>query len=144
MRKYYQLIKDLHFYIGLFISPFIIVFAISVLVLNHDFIDWQEDWRDWYFSVDEHVDRTVGFTIPASDNSDIEYARDILKQIHISGEIAGVFRDSIQMYVPVTKPGDRISIRADLINGTAFIHRENTNLWKKFAVNTSIPPDASL
>ena len=131
VKKYYQIIKDLHFYIGLFISPFIIIFALSALVLNHNFTDWQDDWQVWYFSVNDKVDKTARFTIPIPDNSDIDYAKDILSQIDISGEIANVFGDSIQMYIPVTKPGHRISIRADLLAGIAYIHEEKTNFWKR-------------
>ena len=131
MKKFYQIIKDLHFYIGLFISPFILVFAISALVLNHDFVDWQDNWQDWYFSVNEKVDETYRIDIPTPDKSNIDFARDIQKQVNISGEIAGVFRDSIQIYIPVTKPGHRVSIRADLVTGLAYIHSEKTNLWKK-------------
>ena len=131
MKKYYQVVKDLHFYIGLFISPIIIIFAFSALVLNHDFTDWQDDWQEWFFSVNDNVDKTAGFTIPAPDKNDIDYAKDILNQINISGEIAGVFGDSIQMYIPVTKPGYRISIRADLIAEIAYIHETKTNFWKR-------------
>ena len=131
MKKFYQIIKDLHFYIGLFISPFILVFAISALVLNHDFVDWQDNWQDWYFSVNEKVDETYRIDIPSPDKSNIDFARDIQKQVNISGEIAGVFRDSIQIYIPVTKPGHRVSIRADLVAGLAYIHSEKTNIWKK-------------
>ena len=131
MKKFYQIIKDLHFYIGLFISPFILVFAISALVLNHDFVDWQDNWQDWYFSVNEQVDETYRIDIPTPDKSNIDFARDIQKQVNISGEIAGVFRDSIQIYIPITKPGHRVSIRADLLAGLAYIHSEKTNIWKK-------------
>jgi len=131
MKKYYRIIKDLHYYIGLFISPFIIIFALSALVVNHHFTKWQDDWQEWYFSVNDTADKTVGFTIPTSDKSEIDYAKAILTQIGISGEIAGIFRDSIQMYIPVTKPGQRVSVSADLITGIASIHAENTRFWKK-------------
>ncbi len=131
MKKYNKLIKDIHLYTGLFISPFIIIFSISALILNHNFIDWQEDWRTWTFSVNDKVDKTVRFNFPNPDQSKIEYAKDILKEINIEGEIANIFGDSINMYIPVTKPGHRISIKADLIAGIAYIHSEKTNLWKK-------------
>jgi len=131
MKKFYQIIKGLHYYIGLFISPFIVIFALSALVMNHHFSDWQDDWQIWYFSVNEKVDKNVAFNIPSSDKTEIDFAKAILKQIDISGEIAGVFGDSIQMYIPVTKLGHRISISADLITGIASIHKEKTNFWKK-------------
>jgi len=131
VKKYYNVIKDLHFYIGLFISPFIVIFALSALVVNHSFTDWQDDWQDWFFAVNDKVDKTTEYTIPPPDKVDIDYAKDILEQINISGEIAGVFRDSVQMYIPVTKPGHRISIRADIISGIVYIHETETNLWKR-------------
>ena len=131
MKKFYKIFKEIHFHTGLFISPFILIFPISAIILNHNFIDWQEDWQEWSFSVDEEVDRTVEIQIPTSDKNRIDFAQDILKQVNISGEIAGIYGDSIQMYIPVTKPGHRISIRADLTSGKAYIHSERTTLWKK-------------
>lgn len=131
MKKYYKIIKDIHLHAGLFISPFIIVFSISALILNHDFIDWQEDWQKWSFSVEEKIDETVRFNLPSPNITKIDYAKDIIKQLNIKGEISNIFGDSITMYIPVTKPGHRISIKADLISGIAYIYSEKTNFWKK-------------
>ena len=131
MKKYYNLIKDIHLFTGLFISPFVIIFSMSAIVLNHDFIDWQEDWQAWTFSVDNKVDKTFKFNSPNLDQSKIEYAKDILKQINIEGEIANIFGDSISMYIPVTKPRYRISIKVDLVSGIASIHSQKTDFWKK-------------
>jgi hypothetical protein len=99
--------------------------------MNHRFVDWKDNWQDWYFSVNDEVDKTVGFNVPDSDKSEIGFAEEILEQLDISGEISNFFGDSIQMYIPVTKPGSRISIKADLISGMAYIHCEKTNFWKK-------------
>lgn len=131
MKKYYKLIKDIHLHTGLFISPIIIIFSLSALVLNHNFIDWQEDWQKWTFSVNETVDKTVSFIIPNSDQDRIKIAKDILKQLEIEGEISNIFGDSLSMYIPVTKPGHRISIKADLVLGKASIHSGRTNFWNK-------------
>jgi hypothetical protein len=131
MKKPYNLFKEIHFHTGLFISPFILIFAMSAIILNHNFVDWQEDWQEWYFSVNEKVDRTVEIDIPSSDNSRMDFAKDIVAQLEISGEIAGIFGDSIQMYIPVTLPGHRHSIKADLIEGKAYINSSRTSLWKR-------------
>lgn len=131
MKKYYKLIKDIHLYTGLFISPFIILFSISAIILNHDFVNWQEDWQKWSFSVDKKVDKTVKFNIPNASQLKLEKAKNILKEIDIEGEIANIFGDSITMYIPVTKPNYRISIKADLGSGIAYIHSERVSLWKK-------------
>ncbi len=37
MRRLYLVTRDVHLYVGLFISPFVLVFAISVLYLVHGF-----------------------------------------------------------------------------------------------------------
>lgn len=130
MKRYYKAIADIHLHTGLFISPYIIIFSVSALILNHNFIDWQEDWQKWSFSVNDKVDETAVFNLPNPEQTRIEYAKDILKQINISGEIANIFGDSLNMIIPVTKPGYRISIKANLISGIAHIHTERTNLWK--------------
>lgn len=131
MKKYYKINKDIHLYSGLFISPFIIIFSISAIILNHDFIDWQENWEDWSFSVDNNVDESIKFHLQDANIKKIDYAKNIIKQLNIKGEISNIFGDSVIMYIPVTKPGYRISIKADLISGTANIHSEKVNFWKK-------------
>ena len=131
MKNYYKIIKEIHLHTGLFVSPFIIIFSVSALILNHNFIDWQEDWQKWSFSVNDKVDETVRFNLPNPDKTRIENAKYILREINIEGEIANVFGDSLNMIIPVTKPGYRISIKADLASGIAYIHTERTNLWKK-------------
>ena len=35
MRRLYLVTRDLHLYIGLFLSPFVLVFAVSVVYLGH-------------------------------------------------------------------------------------------------------------
>jgi hypothetical protein len=131
MKKYYGLFKNIHFHTGLFISPFILVFSMSVIVLNHHFIDWQEDWQEWFFSVNESVDQTVEIEIPSSDHTRMDFAKNILEQIGVTGEIAGIFGDSTEMYIPVTLPGHRYSIKADLIEGKAYINSSRTSIWKR-------------
>ena len=131
MKKYYKIFEDIHLYAGLFISPIIIVFSISALILNHDFIDWQENWQDWTFSVDDNVDETHRFNLPDTNITKIDFAKDIIKQLNIKGEISNIFGDSTMMYIPVTTPGYRISIKADLFSGFAYIHTEKVNFWKR-------------
>ena len=38
MRRFYVVTKDLHLYFGLFISPFVLLFAVSVFFLVHAWI----------------------------------------------------------------------------------------------------------
>lgn len=131
LKKYNSLIKDIHLYTGLFISPFLLVFAISALVLNHNFIDWQEDWQEWSFMVDDKIDETKKIELPAASDNKIEYARGILQAIDIEGEISNIFEDSITLYIPVTKPGYRISIKVNTLSGMVSIRSTPTSFWQK-------------
>jgi uncharacterized iron-regulated membrane protein len=36
--QFYRLIRDLHLYFGLFISPFVLVFSVSVFFLVHSWM----------------------------------------------------------------------------------------------------------
>jgi len=38
MKRFYLITRDLHLYFGLFISPFVLLFAISVIFLVHAWI----------------------------------------------------------------------------------------------------------
>ncbi len=131
MKNYHRKVRDIHLYAGLFISPFILVFSISAIILNHNFIQWQENWEEWTFSVDDVVDESVKFKLRSIAKTKIEYAKDILEQLNVKGEISNIFGDSIKLYIPVTKPGYRISIKADLLSGIAYIHSEKVSFWKK-------------
>jgi hypothetical protein len=131
LKKYNSIIKDIHLYSGLFISPFLILIAISALVLNHNFIDWQEDWQKWSFAVDDKIDETLKINLPDYSTDKIAYAKAILQELKIEGEIANIFGDSATMYIPVTKPGHRISIKVNLVSGITSIRRQQTNFWQK-------------
>ena len=39
MRRFYLVTRDLHLYVGLFLSPFVLVFAVSVFYLVHGLAD---------------------------------------------------------------------------------------------------------
>ncbi len=34
-RVFYQINRQLHLYVGIFLSPFLVLFAISTIVMNH-------------------------------------------------------------------------------------------------------------
>ncbi|MBI2947876.1 MAG: PepSY-associated TM helix domain-containing protein [Verrucomicrobia bacterium] len=118
-------IRDLHLYAGLFISPFILVFAVSTILLNHA-------WKPWTRTAVEKTSAPV--EIPAGLKSGAEgvpAAKQILRQVNVSGEI-GFVRHQPQnnrLIIPVFKPGQRITISVDLTTRTAAIERTRTDLW---------------
>ena len=80
MKKYYLSIRTLHLYIGLFISPFVLIFAISVLVFDHpQFVNKIVPVKDLPV-LNVKLD-----SIPIR-GTDLLTARAIMKKLNIKGE----------------------------------------------------------
>ena len=81
MKKYYPLLRSLHLYFGLFISPFVLIFSISVLVFNHpqliNFISPVKPMGEVKTKLDK---------IPY-DTTDLLTARAIIQKLGIKGEV---------------------------------------------------------
>ena len=117
-------IRDLHLYLGLFISPFLLVFAISTLFLNHG----------WKASSSTDNERTAPWTAPvevSGDSGSLEQGKSILRQLNLSGEIDYVrhLAKENRLMIPVTKPGEKTTISVDLKTKTASVERRETGLW---------------
>jgi hypothetical protein len=74
LRRFYRTTRDLHLYLGLFVSPILLVYAISVVLLNHAYLPWGGA-KDG-----EAATRTVRVTVPDDDNS-LEIAKRIREQL---------------------------------------------------------------
>jgi hypothetical protein len=91
----YQWTRSLHLYLGLFISPFILVYAISTLFLNHSIRPTRTD--------------TDAATVPLKLAEGLEgqaLVTEVLDQLKLSGEIGGrgVIRNN-QTVIRVARPG---------------------------------------
>lgn len=91
----YQWTRNLHLYLGLFISPFILVYAISTLLLNHSIRPSRTDKEA----------QTVPLTLSEGVKGQ-ELVTEVLGQLKLSGEIAGrgVIRNN-QTVIRVGRPG---------------------------------------
>src|SRR5204862_2439594 len=79
----YRWLRDLHLYFGLFISPFILLFAASVFYLNHGkLIAAAEPPVETYRNLDvpDGFDRLKG-------REAVDRATAILPQVRVAGEI---------------------------------------------------------
>lgn len=123
MKSPYRVIRDLHLYAGLFVSPFVVVYAISAIVLNHAYLPWGGDGG----TVET---RTVAVRIPDDTNS-LAVAAQIRDQLGIRGEIGFVSRNrqSQRVNFPVETPGVTTNVRVDLRSGSAEIERTETGVW---------------
>jgi len=99
MKKYYRSVRTIHLYFGLFISPFVLIFSISALVLNHtDFINRSNPIKNLP-DIKTRIDK-----IPY-DTTDLQTAKGIIKKLGIKGEIDYVSQNDNQISFPVILPG---------------------------------------
>ena len=117
----YRWISKLHVYFGLFIGPFVVLFAVSAIMFNHTWGTQSEG---------EVQERQISIQIPENMEG-LEIARHIMRQVNVSGEIE-FFRHNPQQKqftIPVIKPGERITIDVDLVSKTAEIEQRRTGFW---------------
>jgi hypothetical protein len=134
---FYRWIRDWHLYAGLFVSPFILLFSLSVLFLNHAKID-PNGWSD--------VGPPQGVRIPAGlDTAQgpaaIPLARDILSQVAGRGEIGFTrfVRKTRHFVFPVSRPGLEMNVDVDVDAGTAVVSRRRTGILEALAYLHKLP-----
>jgi hypothetical protein len=124
---FYFLMRYSHLFVGLFLSPFVLVFAISVLLLNHPGIPLG--------SPVESATTTLRVNFPSGiEKMDpparVAQARVILQQAGINGEIGfiGYSADNRILSIPVTRPGYEARIDVSMESGTAVVKQRNTGI----------------
>lgn len=115
---YYSLIRSLHVYFGLFISPFILILSISVLAFNHAaFLNQMKPVK----SLPEI--RTRLDNIPY-DTTDLLTARAIIRKLGINGEINFINKNDNQIFFPVHKPGLKTIVAVNTRTDSVVITRQ--------------------
>jgi hypothetical protein len=130
-RTFYRWTRDLHLYCGLFVSPFVIAFAVSVFFLNHAKVDMGA-----VTSVTTFRDvRIPEATETARGREAVERARQIVDQVGMTGEIGFVryvSRDR-RLVIPVSKPGIESIVDVDIVTGTVTVSRRATSKLESVA-----------
>lgn len=131
MKRFYRWTRDLHLYFGLFISSFILLFAGSVLFLNHGKVAVNtpgdgEMIRD--LRIPPGLERAQG-------RNAVDGARAILSQVGLTGEVGFTRYNASErrFSFPVSKPGLQATVSVDLTEGTASITRRQTGFWETIA-----------
>ena len=124
MKKYYSLIRALHLYFGLSISPFILIFSISVLALNHSgYFDKLQPKK----TLEPTHTRLNNFQVQSSD---LLTAKAIIQQLGINGEIDWISKTDSTYSFPVHKPGLSKWILLNTKTGMASITRQQEGSFK--------------
>jgi hypothetical protein len=139
-KRFYLVTRDLHLYLGLFISPFVLLFAISVFFLVHSWIPGAAGNRDVSTALVSNLklppdlDRLSGRPL-------VDALRPVLDQLGVQGEVENVrrFPREHRLDVPVTVPGRETSVVIDLQNQTAQIKRRTTGIGDAMVVLHKAP-----
>lgn len=123
-RALYRRTRDLHLYAGLFVSPFVLVYAISAILLNHATLPWGSR------TAPPAQTRTV--RVAVHDTADaLAAAAEVRRQIGVRGEIGFVSRKpgSARLAFPIESPGRTTRVRVDLSTGLATVERHESGPW---------------
>jgi hypothetical protein len=127
-RRFYLLTRDLHLYLGLFISPFVLVFCISVFFLVHTWIP--------RFASEKANTRVVSAVVIPEDLAKlsgrplIDALRPTLERMNVPGEIGFVQHmvKEEKMIIPVSIPGRATTVTINLTNREATVVTRETGL----------------
>lgn len=117
--------RKLHIYLGLYFTVFLWLFSVSGLLLNH------MGWRFtgfWDSRQQSTAERTID---PPQSGDDVERARDLMRQLELSGEIEWTAtRPNAERFdFKVIRPGLNTEVRADFKQSKATIQQTKVNAW---------------
>src|SRR5882672_5732125 len=126
--RFYRLIRDLHLYFGLFSSPFVLVFAISVFFLVHS-------WLPKIASETSTTRVVSALPLPGdlqtlSGRPLIDALKPTLEKAGVRGEV-GFVRHLVkeeQLIIPVTVPGRETTVSISIASHEATIVTRETGL----------------
>ena len=121
--------RNVHLYAGLFLSPFVVLFALSAVFLNHN-------WRPGPVA-QAAVERTVsGLRIPegleqSEGMNRVQKVRLLLPQLGVTGEVSFINydHDTRHMVAPVQRAGENTTIDLDFTNASARLTERTTGVW---------------
>jgi len=133
MRRLYPIVRDLHLYFGLFISPFVLVFACSVFFLVHA-------WLPRMGSGGASPRRTAtGLRLPPNldrleNRQRVDAVRPVLDQLGVAGEIDSIrhLPREHRLVIAVSVPGRATTVDLDYVLRVATISPRDTGLAEAF------------
>ncbi len=117
--------RRLHYYFGLYLLLFVWLFAVSGLLLNHS------KWRFAHFWPQRKQERFERRVQLAAGVSDIEQAKNLIRQLGIVGEIewAAPRQRPRRFEFRAARPGRIVNVNVDAPTGVASVERITVNGW---------------
>ncbi|HUQ92004.1 MAG TPA: PepSY-associated TM helix domain-containing protein [Bryobacteraceae bacterium] len=128
-KRFYIWTRDLHLYLGLFISPFVLLFAVSVFFLNHARMPLAAATPDKVITYNLQIPSGIE---QGQGMERVQRAAQILNQVGVTGEINFIryVPKERRLVIPVVKPGVETTIDVDLEARTATVTRRKTTTWE--------------
>ncbi len=119
MKKYYPSIRALHLYFGLLISPFVLIFSVSVIVFNHP------ELINRFSTIKQLADIQTKLDKIPHDTTDLLTAKAVIKKLNITGEIDFISKNDSSISFPVNKPGLTTRVTVNTVTNSVLITRKN-------------------
>jgi hypothetical protein len=126
-RTFYIWTRDLHSYIGLALSPLVLLFAISVILLDHPSIPLGGAGDIRRTSAIVHIPETLTHVEGMARAQEFQ---EIVRQLGVVGEIGYInYRPSQhRMTAPVFRPGSEITLDVNLSTHIATLEERKTGI----------------
>lgn len=137
MRRFYLVTRDLHLYAGLFISPFVLLFAVTVFYLVHG----------WSSSSGRPSIRTLtGVDVPSGlaalqGRARLDALKPVLDAVGVGGEVDFVrhIASERRFVIPVRVPGRVTTVDLDYGTGSATITVEGQSFAERLIYLHKVP-----
>ena len=108
--------RDLHLYCGLFVCPFLLIFAVTTILLNHR------------VSSEVQVEKSAAM-VNLDGVPEEEQADSVLRQLDLSGEtFVRRMAEQNRLQMAIARPADNHLVRVDLATGEVAIERRVRDL----------------
>ena len=133
MKKYYAFVRSLHLYIGLFLTPFVLIFSISVLLFNHP------DFVQLLGPIKPSTEMRMKLDKIPYDSTDLLTAKAIIEKLEIEGEIDFINQNDDRISFPVKKPGFKTQITVNKHTDSVLITQQNEGPYRALTFLHSMP-----
>ena len=140
MRRLYLVTRDLHLYMGLFLSPFVLVFAVSVVYLVHGLAPRPSPGLSDPSRTVANIDITANIAgLPG--RARVDALRPVLEQLDVQGEVDFVrhIASEHRLIVPVRLPGRDTVVTIDYEQRTANVSSRNHPMHEAFVYLHKMP-----